>query len=260
MRSYLQLRTAIILLIVFHITILKPLGIQASPVNARIVGGSATTIDKAKYLVYLRLNGGFICGGSLVSSQYVVTAAHCVDGVSPSKLIVVGGATRLSETGVRRGVAKIIKPQNYNKPKPYHMDVAVLKLASEMKGKNIATIPLCKSSWKIGDYIDLYGWGQLSENNKMSVDQMRKVSVPLVLRSKCKQAYKNRETITSSMFCAGDLNGKDSCYGDSGGPAIFQNELCGVVSWGLRCASSVYPGVYTSIKAARDFIDRAMKL
>uniref|UniRef100_A0A1I8P603 Peptidase S1 domain-containing protein n=1 Tax=Stomoxys calcitrans TaxID=35570 RepID=A0A1I8P603_STOCA len=262
MRIYSHLRTATILLL-FHIIYKateKSSRVQGAPISARIVGGAATTIDKAKFLVYLRLNGKFICGGSLVSAQHVVTAAHCIDGVSPAKLVVVGGATRLSETGVRRGVTKIIKPTNYNKPNPYHMDVAVLKLASDMKGNNIATIPLCKANWKIGDYIDLYGWGQLAENNRQSVDQMRHVRVPLVLRSKCLQAYRNRETITSSMFCAGDLKGKDSCYGDSGGPAVFQNELCGVVSWGLRCASQVYPGVYTSIKSVRDFIDRAMKL
>lgn len=235
--------------------------VQAAEINSRIVGGDATTIDKAKYMVYLRINGKFICGGSLVSPKFVITAAHCIDGVNPSKVTVVGGATRLSEPGVRRSVTKIIKPQNYNKPKPYHMDVAVLKLASDMKGDNIETIQLCEANWKFGDYIDVYGWGQLAENNKAQVQQMRKVRVPLVLRSKCVEAYRQRETITDSMFCAGDLaNGKDSCYGDSGGPAIFQNQLCGIVSWGLRCASTKYPGVYTSIKSVRNFIDRAMKL
>ncbi|XP_073840969.1 seminase-like [Musca autumnalis] len=233
---------------------------EVTSINSRIVGGDATTIDKAKYLVYLRVNGKFICGGSLVSTKFVITAAHCIDGVNPSKVIVVGGATRLSEPGVRRGVTKIIKPQNYNKPKPYHMDVAVLKLAAEMKGNNIGTIPLCEANWKFGDYIDVYGWGQLGENNKAQVQQMRQVRVPLVLRSKCIGAYRQRETITDSMFCAGDLaKGKDSCYGDSGGPAVFQNQLCGIVSWGLRCASTKYPGVYTSIKSVRNFIDRAMK-
>lgn len=264
MTKYLPLRTAIIhLLLLLHIpynTAANISGVQESSVSSRIVGGSALTIDKAKYLVYLRVNGKFICGGSLVSAQFVVTAAHCIVGVNPEQLVVVGGATRLSEAGVRRSVTKIIKPQNYNKPKPYHMDVAVLKLSSEMKGNKIATIPLCQSTWKIGDFIDVYGWGQLSETNKAQVDQMRKVRVPLVLRSKCKEAYRNRETITDSMFCAGDLKDKDSCYGDSGGPAVFQNQLCGVVSWGLRCASNKYPGVYTSIKSTRSFIDRAMKL
>lgn len=228
--------------------------------SARIVGGTTTNISNAKFLVQLRINGKFICGGSLVSTQFVITAAHCVDRANPADLTVVGGATYLSEKGVRRGVNKIIKPKNYNKPKPYHMDVAVLKLSGVMTGTNIDTIPLCQANWKVGDYINVFGWGQLSENNNAKVDQVRKVRLPLVLRSKCVQAYKNIESITDSMFCAGDLKDKDSCYGDSGGPAVFQNQLCGLVSWGLRCASNKFPGVYTSIKTVRNFIDNAMKL
>lgn len=227
--------------------------------SARIVSGTTTNIQNAKYTVYLRVNGKFICGGSLVTVQFVITAAHCVKNLNPSQLTIVGGATYLSDSGVRRSVHKIITPKEYNS-KTYHMDIAVVKLSGNMSGKNIATIELCKASWKLGDSIDVYGWGAMSESNNRESNQLRTVKVPLVARSKCKDMYKRDGTITETMFCAGDLKGKDSCSGDSGGPAVFQKQLCGVVSWGVGCARTNYPGVYTYIKTVRNFIDRAMKL
>ena len=228
--------------------------------SARIVNGTTTNIKNAKFTVYLRQSGKFICGGSLVTAQHVITAAHCVKNVNPLQLTVVGGATYLSETGVRRGVSKIITPKEYNS-RTYHTDIAVLKLSGDMKGNNIETIELCKANWKLGDSIVVYGWGALSEHNNQESNQLRTVRVPLVTRKKCSEMYKrDGSSITNTMFCAGDLKGKDSCSGDSGGPAIFQNQLCGVVSWGVGCARANFPGVYTSIKAVRNFIDRAMKI
>lgn len=234
--------------------------VNGSESSGRIVNGTTTNIRNAKFTVYLRQNGKFICGGSLVTPQQVITAAHCVKNVNPAQLTVVGGATYLSEIGVRRSVSKIMTPKEYN-AKTYHSDIAVLKLSGDMKGNNIETIELCKDNWKLGDSIDVYGWGALSEHNNRESNQLRTVRVPLVTRKKCSDMYKrDGSSITNTMFCAGDLKGKDSCFGDSGGPAIFQNQLCGVVSWGVGCARTNFPGVYTSIKTVRNFIDRAMKL
>uniref|UniRef100_A0A1A9V917 Peptidase S1 domain-containing protein n=1 Tax=Glossina austeni TaxID=7395 RepID=A0A1A9V917_GLOAU len=227
--------------------------------SGRIVGGEATTIDKADFMVSIRVSGKFICGGSLVTNEYVITAAHCVKGFSPSSLTVVGGVTKLSETGLRRGVTKIILPKDYNQ-RTFHRDAAVLKLSGKMDGNNIGTIELCNKTWQLGDYVQVYGWGQVSENIRSSSNVLRTVTVPLVSRKKCISMYRKEATITQSMFCAGNSEGKDSCAGDSGGPAIFEEQLCGIVSWGVGCARPEYPGVYTSIKTVKGFINKAMAL
>lgn len=246
--------------IFYMILIVCQIEAEGSESSGRIVSGSTTNIKSAKFLVYLRLNGKFICGGSLVTPEIVVTAAHCVKNARPSQMTVVGGATYLSETGVRRGVSKIVTPKEYN-TRTYHTDVAVLKLTGSLIGENIATIGLCEANWKLGDFIDVYGWGALSEYNNRESNQLRTVRVPLVTRKRCSDMYRvDGSTITKTMFCAGDLKGKDACFGDSGGPAVFQNQLCGVVSWGVGCARTNFPGVYTSIKSVRNFIDRAMKI
>lgn len=77
---------------------------------------------------------------------------------------------------------------------------------------------------------------------------LMKVSIPIVSRSQCQAAYKNYNTITDRMICAGYTEGgKDSCQGDSGGPMVAGGTLYGIVSWGYGCAQPKYPGVYTNV-------------
>lgn len=255
--------TNLIHLLILLLLVQQQYQTEATPLNgheesSRIVGGSLTTINKAKFTVNLRNKGKFSCGGTLVTSKYVITAAHCVEGLKASDLSVVGGATYLSDKGIKRSVHKVFVSKDYN-PSTVDMDIAVLELTSPMKGANISTIDLCKTQWKTNDQITVYGWGQISEYNDKSSNQLRTVTVPVIDQNRCSDMYKGNGKITRSMFCAGNLRGKDACIGDSGGPAIFNNQLCGVVSWGKGCARSKYPGVYTNIMFVRNFIDKTMK-
>ncbi|EDV96353.1 seminase [Drosophila grimshawi] len=229
--------------------------------NARILGGTPVDISAVPYLVNLRIGGNFICGGSLITPTHVVTAAHCVKGVSASRLQVVGGATRLTDAtaGVRRNVAKVYTPKAYN-IRTLHSDVAVLKLQSPLVGANIETIALCNSSWEAGNLIRVSGWGKTAEKSNRVSQQVRSVEVALITRKSCMDQYKLRGTIGTTMFCAAGPGVKDACEGDSGGPAVYQNQLCGIVSWGLGCGRRNYPGVYTSVKTVRSFIDKALAL
>lgn len=236
-------------------------GQAANEAGARIVGGTAVDISSVPYLINLRIGGAFICGGSLITPNHVLTAAHCVKGVPAARMQVVGGATLLTDanSGVRRGVAKVYTPKAYN-GQTLNSDVAVLKLKAPMEGRNIATIELCTSNWKAGELIKVSGWGQTSERNKQISQQVRSVEVALITRKSCVQQYRMRGTISNTMFCASVPGVKDACEGDSGGPAVYQGQLCGIVSWGMGCARRNYPGVYTSVKTVRGFIDKALKL
>lgn len=79
--------------------------------------------------------------------------------------------------------------------------------------------------------------------------------VPSVNQTECSKAYNNMGGITDRMICAGfKAGGKDACQGDSGGPLVADNKLVGVVSWGYGCAKPDYPGVYSRVAAARDWI------
>ncbi|XP_067645323.1 transmembrane protease serine 9-like [Eurosta solidaginis] len=218
--------------------------------DGRIVGGQLTTIDEVPYLLNLRRDGQFTCGGSLVTKRCVLTAAHCVKGVSPSSLTVHAGASRLSDVGETRQVEKYFLSPFYSTA-TLDMDVAILKLSNDLSGTNIATIGLCNTNPADGQFIRITGWGLTNELSEQPSDQVRTTLVPLVSKIDCIKAYLGKALLTSTMFCATLPGEKDSCSGDSGGPVVYDGRVCGIVSWGFGCARKEYPGVYTNVSSRR---------
>lgn len=79
--------------------------------------------------------------------------------------------------------------------------------------------------------------------------------MPIVNQESCSRAYASFNGITDRMICAGYTEGgKDACQGDSGGPLVANGTLVGIVSWGYGCANANYPGVYSRVAAARDWV------
>ncbi|XP_061395519.1 seminase-like, partial [Musca vetustissima] len=216
-------------------------------VSGRIVGGDLTTIDKVPYMVQIWCKGKFNCGGALLTRRFVLSAAHCFKNVTPSDLFVVAGATTLSETGgIRSNVIKIMMPASFSTA-TMDNDVAVLKLATALHGPNTQTIGLYNDNLKIGQQVEISGWGRTSEMGDVSF-QLRTIRVPVLARPQCRQQYSKYIALTKNMFCAGLPGAKDSCSGDSGGPVVANGKICGIVSFGVGCARQGLPGVYTKIK------------
>ncbi|XP_073840970.1 seminase-like [Musca autumnalis] len=218
--------------------------------DPRIVGGEEITIDRVPYLVNLRQNGQFTCGGSLITPQCVLTAAHYVYRVPANSLTVAGGVSKLSDNAEVHQIQQTFVSAFYT-PSTLDMDVAILKLNQPLRGTNIATIPLCSSRPADGELVQISGWGYTSETNRQPSNQVRTANVRVVARSECAQAYGGQATLTGSMFCATIPGQKDSCSGDSGGPVIYRGQVCGIVSWGFGCARAEYPGVYTNVASLR---------
>ncbi|XP_054735289.1 trypsin beta-like [Anastrepha obliqua] len=218
--------------------------------DGRIVGGQLTTIDQVPYLLNLRRNGEFICGGSLITKRCVLTAAHCVKGVPSSSLTVHAGASRLSEPGVARQVEQHFVSSFYSTA-TLDMDVAILKLTDTLSGPSIATIGLCSTTPGNNEFVKISGWGITDEYNNEPSDQVRTTLVSVVAKSDCMQAYLGKALLTSTMFCATIPGERDSCSGDSGGPVVYDGRVCGIVSWGFGCARKEYPGVYTNVASRR---------
>ncbi|XP_017044992.1 seminase [Drosophila ficusphila] len=234
------------------------LGLVGGQIQPRIVGGTATSLSAVGgFVVNLRYDGAFYCGGSLVSGRHVVTAAHCLKGYQPGRMTVQGGVSKLSQAGVVRRVARYFIPSGFSSSS-LNWDVGVVRLQSALTGSGISTVPLCRVQWNVGDYMRVSGWGTTRYGNSSPSNQLRTATIQLIRKRECQRAYQNRDSLSASSFCARS-GGKDSCSGDSGGGAIFQNQLCGIVSWGLGCADARYPGVYTSVHRARAFILRSMK-
>ena len=222
-----------------------------------IVGG--TQVDPAcpnckyDFMVSLQSSGwwgsGHFCGGSLVREDWVVTAAHCVQGDSPGNIQVKIGLHNVNGTtgAITRNVDQIIVHPQYS-GNSLNNDYALLHLSSPVT--NFEPIKLVTSDNHDNEPVisTTMGWGATQSGGSSSAILLE-VDVPI--DDGC-GSYSNSD-ITNNMVCAGDGNGgEDSCQGDSGGPLIMTNadgdyELIGIVSWGYGCAEAQYPGVYSRI-------------
>ena len=199
------------------------------------------------------------CGGTILDSQTILTAAHCQ--VMPSDYVMVGHVNRLEGQNIQ--VSEVING-DWNQ---YTMneDIAIVKLATPLNMDDDVQgvcLPSPDFNPPAGSICYVSGWGTLQESGGPLPAELQYVDVPVVSQSSCNIAYDN--FITSNMICAGfDEGGKDSCQGDSGGPFVcMENDvpvITGIVSFGIGCAQADYPGVYTRVSPYVNWIKSNMQ-
>jgi trypsin len=220
-----------------------------------IVGGEPTTTAANPWVVALTTpSGSQYCGGTLVTSDKVVTAAHCVASTTAPRVWVVAGRTDLRRSdGMAVGVRSIWVHPSY-RTATHGDDVAVLSLARSVPYQPLRLAdPADARLYAPGTRAAVYGWGRTSEHGPTS-PVLRAGVVPVVADSECAAAYRTHNA--TAMLCAGHpQGGVDSCQGDSGGPLVAGGRLIGVTSWGTGCARPGLPGVYTRVASYHDVIN-----
>ena len=239
------------------------LNVFAAKFEQKIVGGVPATKGEFPFQVSLQsASGSHFCGGSLIKPNWVLTAAHCVQGSSTMK-IVVGLHDQGDKAGTESFTAKKILAHPLFNRGTLDYDYALIQLSGDSKFRSI---DLNRIEMDISEdessMVWTSGWGTTSEGSYTLPKILQKVEIPLTTTEACNSAAAYGGDITDRMICAGLKNGgKDSCQGDSGGPLFSQQAsgdytLVGVVSWGEGCARPNKYGVYAKVNVMIDWIEK----
>ncbi|KAK8728788.1 hypothetical protein OTU49_008939, partial [Cherax quadricarinatus] len=215
----------------------------------------------------------YVCGAALVDSQHLVTAAHCITGLSPGELKVrlgewdVGGDTEFYRYVESPVLGLYPHPEFY--AGNLNNDIAIVRIQTPVDFvTNPHISPVCmpdRFSSFSGQRCYVSGWGKDAFGNRGNFQHLLKeVDLPVIDQSVCQSALRNTRlgpqfTLHSGMICAGGEEGKDACEGDGGSPLVCHNldgsmQIAGLVSWGVGCGQRGVPGVYTNIPYYLDWI------
>eukprot|EP00064_Thunnus_orientalis_P010536 superscaffoldBa00001439_g10562 len=236
--------------------------------TSRIVGGQDAEEGEFPWQVSLHVKDyGHVCGASIISPRWLVTAAHCVQDDGRTRFSQPGtweaylGLHTQRNTGskvVKKNLKQIIPHPNYN-AYTFDNDIALMELDSPVTYSDYIRpicLPAAQHDFPTGNTVWITGWGATREGG-FAATVLQKAQVRIINHSVCNDLMGGQ--ITSRMLCAGVLSGGvDACQGDSGGPlsspAKGRTFLAGVVSWGDGCARRNKPGIYTTVTKFRGWV------
>ncbi|KAM3451671.1 hypothetical protein MY3296_005083 [Beauveria thailandica] len=241
----------------------------AATIDKRIVGGENVTEGEIKWIVSLRNEEGTpFCGGSLLDSTRVLTAAHCLKSkiVSVTAGTVDRGGPSLPPDGDECERLKALPGGTEEN------DLAMLKLATPIDLTEYAGLPLVGGDAVVNSTATVAGWGaqtpielRVGEDGKrkpvVGAETLSKVVLDIYAREVCAAKGKDQHITTNDTFICAGGQGKNSCGGDSGGPLFVPETqvLLGVASWnikdrkaGLLCGDT--PSIFTRVGSYIDWI------
>jgi len=242
----------------------------ASDIETRIVGGtevpSASEYPWMVMLSQTTSKSDFFCGASLISEEWILTAAHCMfdnagNQSMPSQIkAFIGEYDKSTSVVSASSISEVHVHPDYDAFTSDN-DIALLRLATPATGAVTILFvdSIIAADLLVGDNVKVIGWGDTEDPVSSTYpDVLREVTIPYVDTAVCNAGLNDQ--VTENMMCAGvALGGFDSCQGDSGGPLIFHNGLdwyqAGIVSWGAGCAEPNKYGVYTRVEKYSDWVE-----
>jgi len=238
---------------------LAPMAQAASPMRLpAITGGGAIAIASSPWDVAL-IQKGTLCSGSLISPTWVITAAHCMNGIQPADISAYVGLSNLAQRGPANQVAiagVFVHPQWDSAT--YANDLALIQLQNAV-AQSPSARPIAlpdradPATWPAkGTAASISGWGSTTATGAAS-DQLQGATVQVLGGPADYTCGRYGSSFSSARsICAGmPTGGIDTCQGDSGsGLAVGLGDgpaLAGVTSAGEGCAAADYPGIYSRI-------------
>jgi len=234
-------------------------------IDNKIIGGTNALIADFPWQVYY-ISGNYLCGGSIISEDWILTAAHCTmnsqgNPIPAASMSVKVGATNPADVneGEVYSVSQVIVNEDFDS-QTLENDIALLKVAQPVNYPNARAIKLVTSEDVAYGATDpgvmawVTGWGLTHLNPDVYATNLQKVQLPVVSNAQAATVWNN---IPPSDIMAGYLNGnKDACNGDSGGPLVVpvfdEYKLGGIVSWGSSNCNTY--GAYMRVSAFETWI------
>ncbi|XP_031360887.1 prothrombin isoform X1 [Lonchura striata] len=257
--------------------------------TGRVVGGDDAEVGSSPWqvMLYKKSPQELLCGASLISDSWILTAAHCLfyppwdKNLSTSDILVrIGKHVRAKYEKNKEKIAlldKIIIHPKYNWKENMDRDIALMHLKRPISFSDYIH-PVCLPTKEVVQRLMLAGykgrvtgWGNLKETWATSPSNLptvlQQVNLPIVDQSTCKAS--TRVKVTDNMFCAGyspdALKRGDACEGDSGGPFVMKNPddnrwyQVGIVSWGEGCDRDGKYGFYTHVFRLKKWIRKVIE-
>ncbi|MFC9255846.1 S1 family peptidase [Amycolatopsis thailandensis] len=249
MRLRTLLRVALIPLVAgaAALSVASPVAAQEpGQVGPAIVGGGQASGD-FPWIASLQVNGRHGCGGSLISSQWVVTAAHCIPQQQGMQLRI--GSKTWQYGGTLASASRMIKHPRYSGQAGPN-DIALIRLSQPVQN---TPIQIASTSPASGTGVTLYGWGQTCPQRgceQQPPANLKQLNTRIDPDSRC-------QTIQGSTeLCVYSTTNQTACYGDSGGPLVVQGTLAGATSRAGHQSSTCGTGdtIYTDVTAHRQWI------
>ncbi|XP_001949227.1 protein masquerade isoform X1 [Acyrthosiphon pisum] len=245
--------------------------------TSRVVGGEdADAAEWCWQVALINSLNQYLCGGALIGTQWVLTAAHCVTNIvrSGDAIYVRVGDHDLTRKYGSPGaqtlrVATTYIHHNHNS-QTLDNDIALLKLHGQAELKDgvcLVCLPARGVSHAAGKRCTVTGYGYMGEAGPIPL-RIREAEIPVVSDTECIRKI-NAVTekifiLPASSFCAGGEAGNDACQGDGGGPLVCQDdgffELAGLVSWGFGCGRIDVPGVYVKVSSFIGWINQIISV
>uniref|UniRef100_A0A8D8UET9 Serine protease easter n=1 Tax=Cacopsylla melanoneura TaxID=428564 RepID=A0A8D8UET9_9HEMI len=253
-------------------------GLGTQTESEKIVGGYETKLGEIPWIVQYGeyINGifNFYCGASLISERYVLLAAHCINAsLNPERFTVRLGEWNITGDPDSQGdlhappvqdikIAEIIPHKDYHSLKN---DIALIRLETTATlGFFVQPVCLPYGAAMSKDFTNqdalAAGWGSTKSRPGPFPTILLAVKQTVADAQKCKDAYSNVDVevnYNDGKICFGGDEGKNVCFGDSGGPLLWKGSfepditvrtyLLGVAAHvgDLTCVKKGFPGVFT---------------